>query len=137
MRIFLFFFVFAIICSCSNSSSAVNLEDEQEVCNALIGSWETTHLETSNSRIEVPKEVISIVSYAADGSFETKKKDGIMTTTGKWSYDPMTHNINKSTKDYSYGVRIVRLTGRKLNLAGYTKINDQVVDSNISTFRKF
>lgn len=130
------FFLAAFIFSCKGSSSTISLDREREVRSALAGKWESTYLETSASRMEVPKEMVTVINYEANGTYDARKKGGMIANTGNWSYNPKTHQLNNSSKGAAFSQRIVSLTDKELVITNYTVSNDQVVDSTIETYKK-
>jgi hypothetical protein len=136
MRQISVFFLAACIFSCKGSSSSISMDNEKLVRSALIGKWESAYLETSASRMEVPKEMVAVITYEANGTYNARKKGGVIANTGNWSYNPKTHRLNNSSKGVAYDQRIVSLTDKELVLTNYTFSNDQIVDSTIETYKK-
>lgn len=112
------------------------MDDEKQVRSALIGKWESTYLETTAGRMEVPKEMVTVIAYEANGTYDSRTKGGVIANTGNWSYDPKAHRFNNSTKGMPYYQRAVSLTEKELILTNYTFSNDQIVDSAIETYTK-
>jgi len=134
-RLSAFFFV-ACIFSYKGSSSSIGLEDEKEVRSALTGKWESTYLETSAGRMEVPKEMVAVITYEANGTYDARNRGGVIANTGNWSYNPKTHQLNNSAKGGAFNQRIVSLTDKELVITNYIFSNDQIVDSTIETYKK-
>lgn len=112
------------------------MDNEKQVCSVLIGKWESTYLETTAGRMKVPKEMVAVITYEANGTYDARTKGGVIANTGNWSYDPKAHRFNNTTKGMSYYQRVVSLTEKELVLTNYTFSNDQIVDSTIETYRK-
>ena len=126
--------LFVSFCSCTEPS--LNMNNEKQVHAALRGRWESTHLETGAGRMEVPKEMVAVITYEESGSYDARKKNGVIATTGKWTYHPKTHRLNINLDAGVVDQRIVKLTNQELIITNYTYSNDKVVDSLIETYRK-
>lgn len=130
------FLLLACIVSCKGSSSPINLDKEKQVHSALIGKWESIYMETTAGRMEVPKETVAVITYKANGTYETRRKGGVIANKGNWSYDPKAHRFNNTLNGEPYYQGVASLTEQELVLINYIFSNDQIVDSTIETFRK-
>ena len=136
MRQICAFFLVVCIFSCKGLSSSIDMDNEKQVRSALIGKWESTYMETFAGRMEVPKEIVSVITYEANGTYDARRKGGVIATTGNWSYDPKAHRLNDSSEGMPHYERVVSLTEKELVLTSYTFSNDKIVDSTIETYKK-
>jgi transcription antitermination factor NusG len=130
------FLLVVLFTSCQNGAAAIDLNNEQQVREALAQTWEATHMETRGSRIKVPEENIDHVTFHNNGRYTTKLKDGVIEQTGNLSYDSKTKLLNLTQVENSGVERLHKLTANEMIVAGYLVLNDEIVDSTIMTYKK-
>ena len=137
MRLFFFaIFISFTTISCNQSSGTIDLGNEAAVRKALAHKWESEYMETIGSRSKIPESQVAHIQYHTDGSYIVGIKNGVIRSKGKWSYEPKEQFIRKHTENGEYSSRILKLTSSELVLAEYTLMNDEVVDSLVTSFRK-
>jgi hypothetical protein len=136
MRQISFIFLVAGIFSCKGSSSSISMDNEKDVRKALVGKWESTYMETSGGRLQVPDERKIVVTFEESGVYDARFKGGVIANSGNWSYNPRSQQLNKTSRGVTYGQRILSLTDKDLLLNDYTFLNDKVVDSAVETYKK-
>jgi hypothetical protein len=137
MRIFIFatLISFATI-SCNESTGPIDLGNEAKVREALAHKWESEYREMIGSRSKIPESQVAHIQYNSDGTYSAGIKNGVLKSKGKWSYEPKEQLIKRHTENGEYSSRILKLTSSELVLAEYTLMNDEVVDSLLTSFRK-
>jgi len=124
-----------ILTACNHSTQTIDLQKEKEVRTALTSTWESEYMEIRSTRTKVPENQISQIMLNENGTYSSGVKDGEIKQKGSWNYDVTTNMLGMDNEPKKQS-RILKLTNKELILSQYFYLNDEIMDSTISTFKK-